>query len=257
MNIGVAETNTSIALPRKNIGGEAIYYPESDGKPIGETDLHIRLILQLLSLLDTHFHHTPKVKVIADMMFYYEEGNPRKVISPDVMVIKGVGKHLRRVYKLWKEKSPDVVFEISSRETWRDDLQKKYKLYENLGVKEYYVFDPEYKYLAEPLLAHHLKNGVFKPIKVKKGRIFSPSLNLELVDTGETLRLFNPETQSFLLTNEELAENNLELAQNYFELEQNNFELAQNNLELGQKLSQADEEIEQLKAELAKLKKQK
>jgi hypothetical protein len=58
MTIAVAETNTSIALPRKNIGGEAIYYPESDGKPMGETDLHIRLILQLLSLLDTHFHHT-------------------------------------------------------------------------------------------------------------------------------------------------------------------------------------------------------
>jgi Uma2 family endonuclease len=250
MTIAVAETNTSIALPRKNIGGEAIYYPESDGKPMGETDLHIRLILQLLSLLDTHFHHTPKVKVIADMMFYYEEGNPRKVISPDVMVIKGVGKHLRRVYKLWEEKSPDVVFEISSRETWRDDLQKKYKLYENLGVKEYYVFDPEYKYLTEPLLAYHLKNRVFKPIKVKKGRVFSPSLNLELVDTGETFRLYNPKTQSFLLTNFELVQNNLELAQN-------NFELAQNNLELGQKLSQADEEIEQLKAELAKLKKQK
>jgi Uma2 family endonuclease len=250
MNLTVAETNTSIALPRKKIGGEAIYYPESDGKPMGETDLHIILITELFKTLNTHFHQSPKVKVIADMMFYYEEGNPRKVISPDVMVIKGVGKHLRRVYKLWEEKSPDVVFEISSRETWRDDLQKKYKLYENLGVKEYYVFDPEYKYLTEPLLAYHLKNGVFKPIKVKKGRVFSPSLNLELVDTGETLRLYNPKTQSFLLTNFELVQNNLEL-------EQNNLELAQNNLELGQKLSQADEEIEQLKAELAKLKKQK
>ena len=29
-------------------------------------------------------------------MFYYEEGNPHKVFSPDVMFVRGVGKHPRR-----------------------------------------------------------------------------------------------------------------------------------------------------------------
>lgn len=225
----VETTKSSLALPHKKYGEEVIYYPESDGKPMGETDLHIILITEIFNTLKTHFAADLDTKVIADMMFYYEEGNPRKCISPDVMVIKGVGNHLRRVYRLWEEKVPDVIFEISSRETWRDDVQKKYNLYEKLGVKEYYIFDPEYKYLAEPLLAHHLKGNSFEAIKVKKGRVFSPSLNLEIIDTGETLRLFNPETNEFLLTNEELV----------------------------QKLSQADQEIEQLKAELAKLKEQK
>lgn len=230
MTIALVETTqTSLALPRSKYGEEAIYYPESDGKPMGETDLHIILITELFNTLKTHFNNAPDVKVIADMMFYYEEGNPQKCISPDVMVIKGIGKHLRRVYKLWDEKIPDVIFEISSRKTWREDIQKKYTLYQSLGVKEYYIFDPEYKYLAEPLLAHHLKDGKFKPVKVKKGRIFSPSLNLEIVDTGETLRLYNPEAKEFLLNNEELE----------------------------QKLSATEREVEELKAELAKLKKQK
>ncbi len=244
MTIAPAETTkSSLALPHKKYGEEVIYYPESDGKPMGETAFHIKLIISLFQILETYFSNTPDVCIIADMMFYYEEGNPRKVISPDVMVIKGIGNHLRRVYRLWEEKVPDVIFEISSRETWRDDVQKKYTLYESMGVKEYYIFDPEYKYLAEPFLAHHLKGNSFKPIKVKKGRVFSPSLSLEIVDTGETLRLFNPETNEFLLTNEELV--------------QFREELAHSNQELVQKLSQADQEIEQLKAELAKLKEQK
>mgnify|MGYP001500614863 CR=1 FL=1 len=237
MTIALTETSkTSLALPHRKFGEELIYYPESDGKPIGETDLHIILITELFNILKTHFHHALDVKVIADMMFYYEEGNPQKCISPDVMVVKGVGKHLRRVYKTWEEKIPDVIFEISSRKTWREDIQKKYTLYQGLGVKEYYIFDPEYKYLAEPLLAHHLKDGTFRPIKVKKHQVFSPCLNLEIIDTGETLRLLNPETNEFLLNNEELVQTNEVLAH---------------------KLSKADDEIERLKAELAKLKKEK
>lgn len=244
MSISISETVIAPTFsPRQPLGEKVIYYPESDGKPMGETDRHIHLILELLATLDTYFQRTTDVKVFADIMFYYEEGNPRKVISPDVMVVKGVGNHSRRVFKLWEENVPDVVFEISSRETWRADLQKKYTLYEKIGVKEYYVFDPEYDYLPEPLLAYHLKGNSFKQIKVKKGRVFSPSLNLEIVDTGEGLRLYNSETKSFLLTNQEFA--------------QTNEVLTRNNEDLTQKLSQADEEIERLKAELAKLKNQK
>ena len=153
MSISITETiNAPLFSPRQPLGEKVVYYPESDGEPMGETDWHIRLILEFFSILETHFHQQSDVKVFADIMFYYEEGNPRKCISPDVMVVKGVGKHLRRVFKLWEENAPDVVFEISSRRTWRDDLQKKYTLYENMGVKEYYIFDPEYKYLPEALL---------------------------------------------------------------------------------------------------------
>ena len=237
-------------MPHRKIGEEVIYYPETDGKPMGETDLHIILITELFNTLKTHFFNVPNVKVIADMMFYYEEGNPQKCISPDVMVVKGIGKHLRRVFKTWEEKIPDVIFEISSKKTWREDIEKKFNLYQNLGVREYYIFDPEYKYLSEPLLSYHLKNREFKAVKVKKGRVFSPSLNLELVDTGETLRLFNPETKAFLLTNEEFAQVTESLIQD-------REKLTQDKQKLAQKLSQADAEIENLKAELEKFKEQK
>ena len=232
MNVTVAENiKTPITLPKSN-GKKEVYYPESDGKPMAETGIHVNLILELFQTLKTFFRQNNETAIIADMMFYYEEGNPRKCIAPDVMVVRGVGNHLRRTFKLWEEKSPDVVFEISSRATWRADLQKKFFLYETIGVKEYYIFDPEYDYLKdEPLVAFHLKDGKFEELKIKRGRVFSPALGLEIVDTGETLRLFNPETKSFLPTMEELASK-------------------------AKKVENLESEVEKLKAELAKLKRQ-
>lgn len=206
MSLTVAEKRKSLVTLPKTNGKKEIFYPESDGKPMGETDFHIILITNLFQTLRTFFADHNDVVVIADMMFYYEEGNPRKVVAPDVMIVKGIKKYSRRTFKVWEEKTPNVVFEISSRGTWKEDLQKKYLLYQELGVKEYYVFDPEYDYLKdEPLIAYHLKNGVFEEVKIKRGRVFSPALNLEIVDTGETLRLFNPETKILLPTMEELA----------------------------------------------------
>ena len=144
MNLTVAEKRKSLVTLPKTNGKREIFYPESDGKPMGETAFHINLITNLFQTLKIFFSQQKDVAVIADMMFYYEEGNLRKVIAPDVMVVKGVGNHLRRTFRLWEEKTPDVVFEISSKGTWKEDLQKKYLIYQNLGVKEYYVFDPEY-----------------------------------------------------------------------------------------------------------------
>ena len=222
MNLTVANKRESLArLPPKN-GKQEIFYPESDGKPMGETDYHIKTIMTLHQSLELFFKEISDVRVFSDIMFYYEEGNLRKVIAPDVMVVRGVGKHLRRTFRLWEEKIPEVVFEVSSRGTWKEDFQKKFILYQKLGVKEYYIFDPEYDYLVEPLVAYHLKEEEFKEIKLKRGRVFSPALGLEIVDTGETLRLFNPVTKSFLPTMEEL-----------------------------------ESEVEKLKAEVAKLKRQK
>ncbi len=178
---------------------EEIFYPESEGKPTGETDFHIQTITYLYQALSAFFASRSDVKVLADIMFYYEESNPRKVFSPDVMVVKGVGNHPRRSYKLWEENQfPQVIFEISSRSTWGEDLNKKWMLYQQFGVKEYYIFDPEYDYLPEPLVAYRLKKGELKQVTVKNHRIFSEELGLEIVDTGAGVRLFNPQTKEFL-----------------------------------------------------------
>lgn len=181
-----------------------IEYPAADGKPMAETDVHRQLMTDLIFELSRHFEQDADVYVSGNLLLYYREGDPTKRVSPDVFVVRGVRKGRRRVYKLWEEgRAPDVVIELSSRQTWREDLHDKWRLYEELGVKEYYIFDPEYDYLVEPLVGYRLEAGRYVPIEVTAGKVLSQALGLELVDNGETLRLFDPGSQRLLLTTSE------------------------------------------------------
>src|SRR5437667_3513338 len=118
----------------------AIEYPETDGEPMAETELHARLMMDLRFALWQHFRHDPQVYVGIDMLMYYVEGDPRQSKTPDVFIILGVSKEpMRRTWKVWVEgKAPDVVFEISSRGTWKEDMYEKWQLYARLGVREYF-----------------------------------------------------------------------------------------------------------------------
>jgi len=118
----------------------AIRYPETDGKPMGETDIHIAQIIDLLFALTRYFREDPRVYVAADLLLYYVEGDPKEFVVPDVFVVRGVPKGQRRIYKLWEEgRAPEVVFEITSASTRREDLGTKRVLYADLGVKSAYL----------------------------------------------------------------------------------------------------------------------
>jgi len=183
---------------------ETIEYPESDGNLVGETDTHRDLIFELIRLLRGFFRRKKDAYVSGNLMMYYEEGKPGSVVSPDVFVVFGVAKGPRRIYQTWEEgKGPDVVFEISSRKTRREDFAKKMRLYAQLGVKEYFIFDPEYPKRRKPLNAYRLTAGGYVEVLVSGGRVISDVLGLELVDTGETLRLFDPKARRFLPTENE------------------------------------------------------
>jgi Uma2 family endonuclease len=188
------------AVLKPKFDEEDLYPVRDEDKPMAETDLHITAILDLVQSLRFYFKNE-NVLVLGDHTLYYERSNPKKYVAPDVFVVKGVEKEPpRRVFRLWEEKPPSVVFEISSRSTWGDDLHKKLKVYEQIGVREYYIFDPEYDYLPEPIVAFKRKNGEMEKVRVKKRRIYSEELSLEIVDTGAGLRLFDQQTKRYLLT---------------------------------------------------------
>lgn len=182
-----------------------IIYPESDGEPMAETDLHIQLILDLRFVLREFFRTAERIYVGSNLLLYYVEGDPTKSVAPDLFVVRGVGKHDRRTYQLWEEgQAPNLVIEVSSRKTKNEDLNWKKQLYAWLGVREYFIFDPEYK-LKPALRAYRLRNGQFVEEAVTGGHVKSEELGLELVNTGKTLRLYDPQSNSFLLTPEETA----------------------------------------------------
>ena len=178
-----------------------IRYPESDGKPMGETDLHITQILDLRFALARYFRDDPLVYVAADLLLYYVEGDPKEFVVPDVFIARGVPKRERRIYQLWAEgRAPEVVFEITSVSTRREDLGTKRVLYADLGVQEYFVFDPTGEDLRPPLRALRLVGLDYQPIKEP---VFSERLGLELRIESNRLRLFDPRTGKRLLTPEE------------------------------------------------------
>ena len=74
---------------------QPIHYPERDGKPLAETDVHIDVLIYLIYLreaLRDYFRNELQVYVAGTMLFYYKEENPAACVAPDVFVVQGVPK---------------------------------------------------------------------------------------------------------------------------------------------------------------------
>ena len=128
----------------------AVHYPESDGKPMGETDVHRDEMVREIEIL-RRFFEGQCVYVSGDLLVYYRQGDPKRFVVPDVFVVKGLEPQQRRVFKLWVERqAPHVVFEVTSRKSKKTDTVTKPKLYRRLGIQEYFVFDPTQDYLDPP-----------------------------------------------------------------------------------------------------------
>ena len=59
-------------------GSSSIHYPESDGQPLGDTDIHRDEITSIVQALEHHFAEAPDVYVSGDLLIYYVEGDPTK-----------------------------------------------------------------------------------------------------------------------------------------------------------------------------------
>ena len=143
--------------------------------------------------------------VSGNLLVFYELGNRRRHVAPDVFVVRGVAKHDRPNYLIWQEgKPPGVVIELTSSTTRKEDITKKFRLYRDvLKVKEYFLFDPFEDYLDPPMQGYRLRKGEYVPIKPVEGRLPSRVVGLHLERAGSDLRLWNPETGLWLPTAEE------------------------------------------------------
>jgi Uma2 family endonuclease len=186
-----------------------IEYPESDGKPLGETGVHVRVTtLDLLDVIVRFYGGNPNVAAHSNMFVYYVEGDLKRNICPDLFVaLKVTSNRDRRIYKVWDEgKGPDLVIEVTSKKTRREDTGPKFELYRDvLKVREYFLFDPFEEYLKPSLQGYRLARGRYKPIAAVEGRIPSEVLGLHLERDGNDLRLYNPRTRVWERTSEEVT----------------------------------------------------
>jgi Uma2 family endonuclease len=186
---------------------EDLLYPSSDGEPMAETTIHVQAIIWLFEALQDVFRNVADVFVAADLMWYWEEGNPGACKAPDVMVVKGVEKRERRSWLGWREANPipNAIFEIGSKGTWRENLYEKRRVYAQLHVPEYFLFDPEALYLRPALQGFRCnENGIYVPIDPDaQDRLKSEQLGLYLRAEGAMLRLIDAATNEAVLTKDE------------------------------------------------------
>lgn len=195
-------------MSSERVAAPRVIYPESDGKPVGETDTHRQEILDLIAALQDYYRDDALTYISGNLLLYYEEGNPAAVVSPDVFVVQGVASRKRRVYKLWEEQvPPTLVIEISSRSTRLDDQGTKRALYAMLGVAEYFLFDPLGEYLRPAFQGYRLAGGEYlRMAPDADGALISESLGLRLLPEPGMLALFDRATGERLLRPAEMAE---------------------------------------------------
>ena len=182
-------------------------YPYSDGKILMETDPHATSIVDMRNQLTGHFEARSDAYVAGSMAVYYRHGDPKAVVAPDVFVVLGVEKKERRSYLVWEEGGvvPAFVVEVASDSTDRRDATSKRATYEQMGVREYWRFDPLGVLIREGLQGWRLGGGRYERVRATRadGWHRSEALGLELRAEGRLLRFWDPQKGEALVTHSE------------------------------------------------------
>ena len=221
-----------------------VEYPYSDGEPVESTQ-HYLVAHHVMGVFREHFGDS--ARYASNHGIYYKEGDPRKLVVPDVCWVANKPFEKKLVYLLWEEgKPPDFVLELASRTTLPHDEGKKRRLYAELGVADYFQFDP-LGYLMTPLLkGYRLCDGAYRPLQptvLPDGAIgiHSRALGLQLRalrGPGDPeLRLFDPATNSLLSADSKRLR---EAERQRAELEHDNAELERANAELRARLAELE-----------------
>ena len=140
-------------------------YPYSDGHFEMEGDFHSGPLRAVLDALRAIFDGRDDMYFASDMGLFFEKGNRRAVVVPDLVVVFGAAGRSRNSLKLWEEpKAPDFVMEVISENSLRNDMEYKPPLYAALGVTEYWTFDSLGR-IPTPIVARRLGDaGAYEAI---------------------------------------------------------------------------------------------
>ncbi|MEH2301698.1 MAG: Uma2 family endonuclease [Nostoc sp.] len=179
-----------------------VFYPSSDGEPLAESYVHLYALMATLEVLRQYLLGR-QATVLSNQFLYYAQGFPKLRVAPDVMVIFNVAPGGRDNYKIWEEgQVPVVIFEMTSEGTKNQDTGFKKTLYEQLGVLEYWLFDPKGEWIKEQLQGYRLRGEVYEPITDSR----CEPLQLRLQIEGQLIGFYREDTGEKLLIPEELAE---------------------------------------------------
>ena len=135
-------------------------------------------------------------------------------VSPDYYFAVGIDLETvkyRSIYRTWVQgKPPDFVLEVVSPSTARNDETTKRDIYADMGVPEYWRYDPtafvaphRRPLYAVPLIGELLVDGAYQPIEVTAGPEgciwgFSPALGVSLAVKDKRLMVYDHELGGFV-----------------------------------------------------------
>ncbi|MCY3542464.1 MAG: Uma2 family endonuclease [Chloroflexi bacterium] len=188
-----------------------IEYPEEDGEPLAESDFQLIPLTYAVVALRARYADREDIYVGGNMLLYYRMNLPEFSVAPDVFMVAGArGNHKRRSWFTWREgAAPAFVMEIASDSTWRHDSAAKRAIYAEIGVTEYWRFDPTGECFSPALVGERLVDGAYQPIEVAEDdsgilRGHSEALGLDLCALPDLeLRLYDPEREEWLLNYDE------------------------------------------------------
>jgi Uma2 family endonuclease len=124
-------------------------YPDEDFEPMPEGDKQRRNLSYTTEALKLWFQSQTNVYVSGNLFIRYFDQKVERRIAPDSFVVFGMTDRDRVSYKVYEEegKSPDFVLEITSKGTVKKDQVQNRIIYRDLGVKEYFQYDPTGEYL--------------------------------------------------------------------------------------------------------------
>jgi len=218
-----------------------IIYPESDGQPMADNTKQFRWILTIQQNIAWMLIDQADMFVAGDLLWYPVRGSLLST-APDVMVAFGRPKGDRGSYKQWEEGdvAPQVVFEILSPRNTRAEMNRKLLFYNQYGVEEYYLYDPETNELSG-----WQRRDDFLEVIDPIDHWSSPRLGIRFDLIDPEMRIVYPDGKPFLTYAEIAAQ--LEQVQQQVEQAQQQARQAQ------QQAEQAQQRAERLAAQLRAL----
>ncbi len=127
----------------------SVEYPDENFEPRQEGDKQRRNLSYTTEALRLWFEKQANVYVSGNLFIRYREEKVEKRIAPDTFVVFGMSNEDRVSYKIHEDggKAPDFVLEITSKRTVTKDREQNPLIYRDLGVKEYFQYDPSGEYL--------------------------------------------------------------------------------------------------------------
>lgn len=192
------QPGTNVPLPQTANGQnrpKRVLYPDSDGQPMAENTLQFQWIVTIKENLELLFADRADVFVAGDLLWYPVEGKPEIRQAPDALVVFGRPKGYRRSYMQWVEEGipPQIVFEVLSPGNRAGELIREFRFYEQYGVEEYYIYDPD----SGDLAGHRRENNRLEEIPKMNGWI-SPRLGCRFEIVDNELVLTAPDGRRFL-----------------------------------------------------------